>query len=190
MIDDDRHSDARERKGPWPLCPPVPRRRRPGRAPPIDPPCSMPAAPELRSFTKEIEIAAPAPQAYALWTDSAAWMALMGPDSRANFDLEIGGRYEWLFDGKVGSNGCQVLSYIPGRWSASPGMRRPGQAMRERRTWVVVETEALTADSTRIRLTHLGFGQGAAWDETYDYFDKAWGRVLPMMKGALEAAAK
>ena len=26
-----------------------------------------------------------------------------------------GGRYEWLWDGKMGSNDCQVLSFIPNR---------------------------------------------------------------------------
>jgi hypothetical protein len=83
-----------------------------------------------------------------------------------------------------------VLSYIPGRLVSVTWNAPPGQATRERRTWVVVETEALTQNSTRIRLTQLGFGQGAAWDETYAYFDQAWGRVLPMMKAGLEAGAK
>jgi uncharacterized protein YndB with AHSA1/START domain len=157
---------------------------------PIDPALFDARGSEPRSFTKEIEIAAPAHKAYALWTDAAAWTALMGPDSRANIDLEIGGRYEWLFDGKIGSNGCQVLSYIPGRMVSFTWNAPPGQATRERRTWVVVETEALSPNVTRLRLTHLGFGQGAAWDETLAYFDNAWGRVLPMMKAALEAGAE
>jgi uncharacterized protein YndB with AHSA1/START domain len=157
---------------------------------PIDPALFDARGAELRSFTKEIEVAASAAQAYALWTDSASWTALMGPDSRADIDLAIGGRYEWLFDGKIGSNGCQVLSYIPDRLVSFTWNAPPGQATRERRTWVVVETEALTQNSTRIRLTHLGFGRGAAWDETFAYFDQAWGRVLPMMKAKLEAGAK
>lgn len=159
-------------------------------AQPIDPLLFDARGLELRSFTKEIEIAAPAARVYALWTDAAAWQQLMGPDSRAHLDLEIGGRYEWLFDGKIGSNGCQVLSYIPDRMVSFTWNAPPGQATRERRTWVVVETEALTPTTTRLRLTHLGFGQGADWDTTYAYFDNAWGRVLPMMKEALEAGAK
>jgi uncharacterized protein YndB with AHSA1/START domain len=159
-------------------------------AAPIDPALFDARGAEVRSFTKEIVIAAPAAKAYALWTDSAAWQALMGDPSRANLDLEIGGRYEWLFDGATGSNGCQVLSYIPGRMVSFTWNAPPGQATRERRTWVVVETEALAPDSTRVRLTHLGFGQGAAWDETFAYFDNAWGRVLPLMKAALETPAK
>ena len=157
---------------------------------PIDPALFDARGADLRSFTKEIEVAAPAARAYALWTDGAAWAAMMGDPSRANFDLEIGGRYEWLFDGKIGSNGCQVLSYIPGRMVSFTWNAPPGQATRERRTWVVVETEALTSTTARIRLTHLGFGQGADWDKTYAYFDNAWGRVLPMMKEALEAGGK
>lgn len=146
--------------------------------------------PAPRAFVKEIEIAAPVADAYALWTDAEAWQRLMGPDSRAHIDLEIGGRYEWLFDGQVGSNGCQVLGYIPGRlvsftWNAPPTL-----PTRERRTWVVVETEALAETATRVRLTHLGFGEGDDWDATFAYFDNAWGRVLPMMKQHLEGDAK
>jgi uncharacterized protein YndB with AHSA1/START domain len=159
-------------------------------AAPIDTALFDGRGPAPRSFTKEIEIAASATAAYALWTDAAAWQAMMGPDSRAHIDLEIGGRYEWLFDGKVGSNGCQVLGYIPGRlvsftWNAPPTL-----PTRERRTWVVVETEALGEQATRVRLTHLGFGEGDDWDATLAYFDNAWGYVLPLMKQHLEGGAK
>ncbi|MBK7772201.1 MAG: SRPBCC domain-containing protein [bacterium] len=157
---------------------------------PIDPTLFDARGPQLRSFTKEVEIAVPAARAYALWTDAAAWQQLMDPSGRANLDLEIGGRYEWLFDGKIGSNGCQVLSYIPDRMVSFTWNAPPDQATRERRTWVVVETEALTPTTTRVRLTHLGFGQGPDWDITYAYFDNAWGRVLPLMKGSLETAGK
>lgn len=156
-------------------------------AAPIDPTLFDAGGRDLRSFTKEIDIDAPAARAYALWTDAAAWTQLMGGESRANFDLEIGGRYEWLFNGTIGSNGCQVLSYIPDRMVSFTWNAPPGQATRERRTWVVVETTETAPGRTHVRLTHLGFGQSADWDTTFTYFDNAWGRVLPMMKQALEA---
>ncbi|MBM4130089.1 SRPBCC domain-containing protein [bacterium] len=159
-------------------------------AAPIDPALFDADPHHHRSFTKAIDIAAPVAQVYALWTEAAAWQGLMGPDSRANIDLEIGGRYEWLFDGKIGSNGCQVLSYIPGRMVSFTWNAPPGQATRDRRTWVVVETEATTPTTTLLVLTHLGFGQGPDWDTTYAYFDQAWGRVLAMMKQHLEGGAK
>ena len=43
----------------------------------------------------------------------------------------------------------------------------------------------LLGDPTRVRLTHLGFGEGPGWDETYAYFDSAWSRVLDGMRSAL-----
>lgn len=154
---------------------------------PIDPSLFDAGGRELRSFTKQVEVAAPAAAAYALWADAAAWAKLMGAPCAANIDLEIGGRYEWLFDGEVGSNGCQVLSYIPDRMISFSWNAPPGQAARERRAWVVVETEALAPERTRVRVTHLGFGRGPDWDETYAYFDAAWDRVLARMKAGLDA---
>ena len=130
---------------------------------PIDPSLFDARGPQLRSFTKQVDVAARAAAAYALWTDAAAWTALMGAPCAANIDLQVGGRYEWLFDGTVGSNGCQVLSYLPDRMISFSWSAPPGQATRERRAWVVVETEALGPGHTRLRLTHLGFGQGPDW---------------------------
>ncbi len=159
-------------------------------AAPIDPALFDARGADVRSFTKEADIAAPAAAVYALWTDAAAWQGLMGEPSRANLDLEIGGRYEWLFDGNIGSNGCQVLSYIPGRMVSFSWNAPPGQATRERHTWVVVETIETAPGATHVRLTHLGFGQGPDWDQTFAYFDQAWGRVLPMMKANLEGGSR
>jgi len=35
---------------------------------------------------------------------------------------------------------------------------------------------------TRLRFTHLGWGEGPAWDEAFAYFDRAWGGfVLPSL---------
>jgi uncharacterized protein YndB with AHSA1/START domain len=159
-------------------------------AAPIDSALFDGRGPAPRSFVQEIEIAAPAADAYALWTDAEAWQRLMGPDSRAHIDLEIGGRYEWLFDGQVGSNGCQVLAYIPDRLVSFTWNAPPSQPTRERRTWVVVETETLGDRATRVRLTHLGFGEGDDWDATLAYFESAWGYVLPLMKKHLEGGSK
>lgn len=159
-------------------------------ATPVDSALFDGGGPAPRSFTKELEIAAPVADVYALWTDAAAWQRLMGPGSRANIELAVGGPYEWLFDGKIGSNGCQVLSYIPGRMVSFTWNAPPTIPTRERRTWVVVETEALGDRSTRLRLTHLGFGQGADWDATFAYFENAWGRATGMMKQHLEAGGK
>ncbi|HXV76870.1 MAG TPA: SRPBCC domain-containing protein [Candidatus Polarisedimenticolaceae bacterium] len=154
-------------------------------ADPIDSTLFVAGGDAVRSFTKEIVIDAPVGRVYDAWTTSEGWSALYGAPSVSHIDLAIGGRYEWLFDGRIGSNGCQVLSYVPDRmvsfsWNAPPSQ----SSSRVRRTWVVVETFEEGPATTRVRLTHLGFGDGAEWDETLRYFDEAWDRVL----GRLETA--
>jgi uncharacterized protein YndB with AHSA1/START domain len=128
---------------------------------------------------------------YAAWTDGEAFARSYAPDHpelRGEIDLAIGGRYEWLWDGKMGSNDCQVLSFIPNRmvsfsWNAPP--EQPDS--RAQRTWVVVETEPTEDGGTHVRLTHLGFGPEPHWVETREYFEKAWPHVLEQFKKHLEA---
>ena len=49
---------------------------------------------------------------------------------------------------------------------------------------------------TRLRFTHLGWGEGPAWDEAFAYFDRAWGGfVLPSLvrrfeQGPIDWAAR
>lgn len=153
-----------------------------GKREPIDSSRFVAQSPRVRSFVKEREISAPLAQVYAAWSSGEAWEKLWGPQSAGRFDLAIGGRYEWLFNGWLGGNGCQILSYIPDRmisfsWNAPP--TQPDNRLA--RTWVVVETEPAQDGGTRVRLTHLGFGEGEKWDETYTYFDNAWTRVLDLM---------
>lgn len=150
---------------------------------PIDTSLFIASGADLRLFVKTAEIDAPASAVFGAWATPEGWLRVYDrPECAANIDLRIGGRYEWLFDGEVGSNGCQVLSYIPDRmitfsWNAPPTQPET----RARRTWVVVELESLAGDRTRVTLTHLGFGEGPAWDETRDYFFAAWDAVLARM---------
>ena len=145
----------------------------------------------VRRFVTETTIQSPADRVYTAWTDAAAFVKVYdsaAPQLKANIDLQIGGRYEWLWDGQMGSNGCQVLSYIPDRmisfsWNAPPS--QPDS--RAKHTWVVVELEDVDDETTHVTLTHLGFGTAAHWDETLEYFTEAWQRVLAQFKKGLEA---
>jgi uncharacterized protein YndB with AHSA1/START domain len=145
-----------------------------------------------RAFTVAETIAAPRAAVWDAWTRAEAFKAAYAPDSEAlvaHIDLAVGGRYEWLFDGKTGSNGCQVLSFVPDRmlsfsWSAPPSI----PTTRGRHTWVVVELDD-AGDGTAVTLTHAGFGSGEDWDRTEAYFRKAWPYVLGQFKTHLEAAA-
>ncbi len=146
--------------------------------------------PDVRSFVCEATLQAPVQAVFRAWTSPEAFVrayAPQGGELRVDMDLSIGGAYEWLFDGRTGSNGCQVLSYVPDRmlsfsWNAPPDQA----ASRAKHTWVVVEFEALSASSTKLRLTHLGFGSAPHWDETFAYFEKAWPYVFTQMRKGLE----
>ena len=158
---------------------------------PIDTTRFAAAGPDLRSFVKEVTIEAPAEEVYAAWTDGEAFRRAYDPsrpELKAEIDLAIGGRYEWLWDGVTGSNGCQILSYIPGRMVSFSWNAPPSQAeSRNELTWVVVELEPVADAATAVRLTHLGFGRAAHWDETFEYFSRAWPHVLQQFKKGLEA---
>jgi uncharacterized protein YndB with AHSA1/START domain len=153
---------------------------------PIDTSLFDAAGSSLRTLVKEARIEAPQQRVYDAWATSEGWQKLFGEPAKAEIELAIGGRYEWLFDGTNGSNGCQILSYIPGRmlsftWNSPPSIPQT----RDRRTWVVVEVEPIDETACTLRITHMGFGEGEAWDKTYAYFDAAWGSVMGYMSTKL-----
>jgi uncharacterized protein YndB with AHSA1/START domain len=128
--------------------------------------------------------------AFEAWTTSAGLKAFLGVESVVR--LEPGGPFELHFapkapEGKRGSEGCQVLTWIPSRllsfsWNAPPLFPRA----REARTRVVLEFEREDAAHTRVWLTHTGFREAAAkdaetleeWKKVRAYFEKAWPQVL------------
>ncbi len=126
-------------------------------------------------------LAAPA-AVFDAWSTAAGWRAMMDVDGRV--ELAVGGAFELLFDldqptGKQGSEECKVLCYVPDSmlafsWNAPPEIPQT----RGFYTWCVVTFEARGDGVTRVRLRHLGFGEGPAWEETVKYFQRAWGLVL------------
>lgn len=159
---------------------------------PIDPTLFDASGMQTGQFTVTETIDAPPEKVFAAFADGRAFeqtFAPQWPDAKANIDLAIGGRYEWLFDGSLGSNACQVLSYIPNRmisfsWNAPPNQPES----REKHTWVVVEVQpAASGAGADVTLTHLGFGADPHWAETKAYFEQAWPYVLATLKQNLEA---
>ncbi len=120
------------------------------------------------------------------WTTEAGIRSFFAEDCRVDF--RIGGAYEMYFrddlpKGQRGSEGCVVLSYIPGRmlsfnWNAPPEFPK----VRQERTWVVVELSPLNTEQTQVELFHMGSQEGEEWEEVFDYFDNAWQRVLAWLK--------
>ncbi len=107
----------------------------------------------------------------------------------AKVELRPGGHYEWYFmpdkpPGSRGGEGCRVLSFLPERmlsftWNAPPDLART----RRQYTWVVLELTDAALGHTDVTLTHLGWPASGLqddpqWEETFRYFDRAWGKVL------------
>ncbi|MGA9597653.1 MAG: SRPBCC domain-containing protein [Acidimicrobiia bacterium] len=139
------------------------------------------AGADIRSVAKEVEVGAAPRDVWSAWTSSEGIASWWGPP-RSNIELRIGGPFELLFlsdapPGKQGSEGCRILSYVPGEsfsftWNAPPHL-----SLRQTNTWVVL-TFTPTDAGTRVRLVHTGFLTGPDWDEYLAYFEDAWGVVL------------
>lgn len=142
----------------------------------------------MRSVEKEVVVSATLDEVWRVWTTTDGIREFLAPD--ANVRLVPGGPFELYFDrdapaGSRGSEGCTVLSYLPKQmfsftWNAPPSIpeiRALGPA-----AWVVVRFDETGDNRVRVRVTHLGFGKGEGWDKTYEYFDRAWGRVLEWLE--------
>jgi hypothetical protein len=59
-------------------------------------------------------------------------------------------------------------------WNAPPHIPE----IRVQRTMVIVRLKAVDEKKTEVTLHQVGWGDGEKWNETYAYFDRAWGNVL------------
>lgn len=129
-------------------------------------------------------------QCWQRWTTGEGVGTFLSEDNA--IDLRVGGVFEVLFamqlpEGQRGSEDCKILSFVPERmlsfeWNAPPMFPE----VREERSRVVVFFEPVDG-GTRVELVHLGFGQGEQWDQVYEYFSKAWMRVMDRFAGISEA---
>ncbi len=158
---------------------------------------TQPAASPSSRIELEVDVAAPIAKVWQAWTTRDGLRSFFGEDNKV--ELRIGGPFEIYMsmqapEGKRGSEGCAVLSYLPEEmlsfsWNAPPKFEHA----RARRTWVVVQLTAVGRDQTRVRVVHLGFDEQRAanpehvaeWNEVEQYFRRAWPMVLDGLKSAV-----
>lgn len=146
----------------------------------------------------EIEVNCNKARAFQMWTDPETLAAFLGPVTR--IEARVGGAYELAFfpdddpDGsKYGTKGAKILKLDPPdrlvfQWivfsadSEKGGAAPPANANLHRQmptsTWVQVDFVSLQDNHSRVRLQHLGFGNGAEWDDAQRWFDPVWANVL------------
>ena len=155
---------------------------------------TMPAGARIRMLTTEFEVNAPIEKVWNAWTTPDGIKTFVAPDSKV--ELGVDGAYEMYFlpeakPGERGGEGMRILGLEPMRrfaftWSAPPAI----SYVRGQRTMVILEFEKKDARRTLVRFTQLGWGEGASWDEAYEYFDHAWNEVvLPRFRYAMEVGA-
>jgi uncharacterized protein YndB with AHSA1/START domain len=147
----------------------------------------MPRKNQERIIEGEVTVPAGLEPVWRAWTCSEEAETFFAP--RCTIDPRPGGKYEMLFDsdaapGKHGSEGMTVLAIQPRKmlsftWNAPPEF--PGA--RGQMTHVTVRFIPLDPDHTRVFLRHDGWGEGGEWDAAFEYFVRAWKRiVLPRLK--------
>ncbi|MGZ4810192.1 MAG: hypothetical protein ACXV7D_12780, partial [Thermoanaerobaculia bacterium] len=53
-------------------------------------------------------------------------------------------------------------------------------------TWVEVTLTPVGDRQTRVHLAHRGFRSGGKWDDSYKFFERAWGFVLDGLQKAVK----
>lgn len=139
---------------------------------------------------KEVVVNASPEAVYKAWTTPEGIRRFLEVSSR--IEMKIGGAYELYFApdapaGSKGSEGCQILSFLPGKmltfsWSAPPIYPEIRNGLHK--TIVVIQLEPTKDGQTTCTLYHHHWPAEFTgnWPGVYDYFDKAWGAVLAALK--------
>lgn len=144
---------------------------------------------DVKGFEVTQVVRAPVAAVYGRFTTSAGWKAFLGAESV--IDLRVGGAWEVYFgDDKIGSNGCQVLSYVPDEMVSFSWNAPPKFAERALRSWCVVHFSKQGEQNTVVRLQHLGFSDSDKWMDVKGYFENAWPNVLGALAKSFEEPSK
>ena len=150
--------------------------------------CSVAMAGPLdeREVVKDAVIDAPLDAVWQAWTTSEGIVSFFSPE--AIVEPKPGGAFFLHFNpfappGLKGADDMRVLAVqekklISFTWNAPPHLPEA----RAQRTFVTVRFAPEGESKTRVRLRHLGWGEGGQWDQAYTYFDRAWGSVLAQLQ--------
>jgi uncharacterized protein YndB with AHSA1/START domain len=135
-----------------------------------------------RAIRKEALVRAPVADVWNAWTTSAGIQSFFAPEAKVEPRPEGAFRLHFNPYAPPGSKGADDMRFLALQkerlvsftWNAPPHL----PDARLQRTVVIVRMEPAGERETRVRLTHLGWGDGGEWDKAYDYFDRAWGNVL------------
>ena len=130
----------------------------------------------------EIEINTSLSEVWNAWTTKEGIQSFFSPDCFV--ELKEGGSYENYFNpdanpGERGGEGNKILAIQPQKmlsftWNAPPHLPK----VRNQRTHVCIRFTKIEKNKTKVSLHHDGWGTGGQWDEAFEYFQIAWGKVV------------
>jgi uncharacterized protein YndB with AHSA1/START domain len=145
-----------------------------------------------RILEKQVTVNASSEDVWASWTTVDGITKFFAPRVRA-LEIRPNGPYEVLFNlndppGLQGSEGCRVLSFVPGRmlsftWGAPPQFPK---ARSEIAQWVVLFFEPLADSKTLVKFMELGWKEDKEGEDVYSYFERAWHTVLQRLAYSYE----
>ena len=151
---------------------------------------SAAAAASERAIVKEVVVKATADSVWKKWTTADGIRSFFAPD--ALVDPRPDGPFQIYMNpyappGLKGADDMRYLALQEGKfvsftWNAPPNLPQA----RRQRTVVIVRFAPAGEGETKVTLTHTGWGEGGEWDETYKYFDRAWGRVLANLEKSFD----
>lgn len=130
----------------------------------------------------EATVAAPIQAVWDAWTTNEGASTFFAP--QANISAQPGGPYEIFFNpdapkGTRGAEGMLVLAvqeplFLSFTWNAPPHL----PTVRGQYTHVEIRLQSISENSTHVTLEHGGWGTGGEWESAFDYFVRAWGKVV------------
>jgi uncharacterized protein YndB with AHSA1/START domain len=130
------------------------------------------------------------------WTTRKGINSFFGSESK--IELTLGGSFEVYFNmdieyGLRGSEGSIIISYLPYEmlsftWNAPPSIMEVRNS--SHKSWVVIFLDKIDELTTELKFTHYGWLEGASWDESFNYFTKAWEYVINNLIKSIEEENK
>jgi uncharacterized protein YndB with AHSA1/START domain len=144
------------------------------------------AAAQDRTLVKVVTVKAPVDEVWKAWSTAEGITSFFAPEAR--IEARPGGPFEVYINpyakpGMKGADDMIVLAVqekklISFTWNSPPHLAE----VRNHRTSVTVRLKDAGDGTTEVRLTHGGWGDGGQWDQSFDYFDKAWGQILASLQ--------
>jgi uncharacterized protein YndB with AHSA1/START domain len=143
---------------------------------------ALAAGAQERAIVKQVQVSAPVESVWQAWTTTEGIKTFFAPDGHV--EARVDGPFQIYFNpyAKPGLKGADDMRFLALQdrrmlsftWNSPPHLGE----VRGQRTYVTVRLKPASAQATDVSLYHGGWGEDGQWDQSYDYFTRAWDTVL------------